>query len=130
MSEITLEQGNKRLLSPESANLHTPSVVDKRQRQDSLIEDIELITGKMDGNKEGESDLKSWMLGNLAKKIDFATMNDRIDAQGEEIKQIREKLTQYKKDFDGLRLVFDRSEAFKVRQHRSMGHRGFSFIAL
>ena len=53
------------------------------------------------------------MLGNLATKIDFATMNDRIDAQREEIKQIREELTQYKKDFDSMRLAFDRSEAQK-----------------
>ena len=45
---------------------------------------------------------------NLATKGDFATINDGIDAQGEEIMQIREELTQYKKDFDGLPIVLKR----------------------
>ena len=116
MTDLTLEQRNKRLLSPESANLHTTNILDKRQRHDSIsiIEDMDPVPEPAQGNKEGESDLKTWMIENLATKIDFTTMSDRITAQGEEIKQLRDELTNYKKEFDNLRLAFDRCEAQKL----------------
>ena len=133
MNERSDEQRAKRLLSPESAELTSAEKLDKRQRHDSLliVDDLPRNSKKMAENKEPEPDFREWMsriseqiklaadktdLEKLASKSDFHTMNDRIDAQGEEIKQLRDEINQVRKDFDGLRLALDRSEAEKLNR--------------
>ena len=131
MSEPNPDQRPKRLLSPESVSLPTSTKLDKRPRHNSLliIEDLPDIQGTMDENEIPEQDLKTWMsrisqqlesaasksdLDGLATKSDFNKMNDRLVAQGEEIKQIRDEIDQYKKDFDALRISFDQVEARRL----------------
>ena len=131
MSEISAEQRQKRLLSPESVNLPTSNKLDKRQRHDSLLieEDLPEKQEKMANKEIPESDLKSWMtrisaqlelaasktdIVGLATKKDLDKVTDRIVAQGEEIKQIRDEIDQYKKDFDALRTTVDLAEARKL----------------
>ena len=133
MNEANIEQRQKRLLSAESINLPTSTKLDKRQRQESLIvvEDLPDNQPTMDGKDIPGSDLKIWMarisaqlelaasktdIVGLATKQDLDKIDDRISAQGEEIKQIKEELDQYKKDIDAIRLSVDQAEAMKLNR--------------
>ena len=120
MTDPTNEQGIKRLLSPDSTKLTEAEKLDKRLRQNSIeIEDDSERIPSMAEAEQPERDLKSWMAtisGQLkltATKQDLDTINNRIDAQGIEIKQIRDELSQYKKNFDNLQASFDQNEARK-----------------
>ena len=58
----------------------------------------------------------------LATKTDINIINDRITAQAEDIKQIRDEMGQYKKKINNLRDNMDRGEATKLnRMYRQLG---------
>ena len=122
MSKLSNDQRAKRLLSPESNNLLVPDKLDKRQRHDSIFieEDTTKKIDIMASNVIPERDLKSWMelisglLEQTATKQDLDNINNRIDAQGVEIKQLREEVSEYKKDFDNLRVTIDQNEAKRL----------------
>ena len=133
MSEPNIDQRPKRLLSSESVNLPNSSKLDKRQRHNSLliVNDLQDNQIAMDENELPEPDLRKWMarisaqlelaasktvIVGLATKQDLDKMNDQIVAQGQEIKQIREEIDQYKKDFDSLRLSVDQAEPLKLKR--------------
>ena len=126
----------KRLLSPESANLQTlQTPIEKKQRhKSSTSAEFNLITFEMNEEEIVPRDLQAWMamiskqlktvvcntdLEDLATKQDLQNMNDSVVAQGEEIKQIRDELTKYKKDFDALRISFDEAEARNLHRKYS-----------
>ena len=131
MSEPNTDQRPKRLLSPESVNLPIPTKLDKRQRHNSLlvVDDLPDKQSAMNENETPASDLKQWMtrisaqlelaasktdIVGLATKQDLDKINDQMLAQGQEIKQIREEMDLYKKDFEALRLTVDKAEAMKL----------------
>ena len=133
MNELTTEQRSKRLLSPESVNLSATAKLDKRQRHDSLVieEDLPVKPSDMAEKESPEPDLKIWMarissqlelaasktdIVGLATKQDINQMNDTIVAQVAEIKQLRDEMQQYKKDFEALRLSVDQAEAMKLNK--------------
>ena len=124
MNELTTEQRSKRLLSPESVNLSVTAKLDKRQRHDSLVieEDLPVKPSDMAEKESPEPDLKIWMarissqlelaasktdIVGLATKQDINQINDTIVAQGAEIKQLRDEMQQYNKDFEAFRLSVD-----------------------
>ena len=140
MTELNADQRPKRLLSPESVSLPASTKLDKRQRHNSLLifQDLPQKQETMDDNELPEQDLKTWMsqisqqlklaasksdIDGLATKSDFDKMNDRLVAQGVEIKQIRDMIDQYKKDFDALRISFDQTEARRLNQTYETNYR-------
>ena len=115
------EQGQKRLLSPESNT--NPNTEDKRRCNDSL--EIDEIAPSQVENMEQEItllDLKKLLDGvivqlkdtakaddllNLASKQDIKEIDDRVTAQSQEINQLRTQMSTLQNNFNSLQSTVD-----------------------
>ena len=133
---MSKDQGQKRLLSPES---NTTSFEDKRRRNNSI--EIDDLNPSQVSNMEPQPtllDLKKCMnviltrldttvkaddLKQLATKQDLKGIDDRITANNQEISQLRDEMKQLKGNFDQLQTSVDGQIAQNMaRVDRSRGH--------